>query len=106
MIATDEHPFWVADGTGRWVKAADLKPGMWLRTSAGTYTQVNTTTLETVHEQRVHDLTVADHHTYYVLAGSTPVLVHNWNPDRARCLLGCFFRVATARMTLRRTGFR
>ncbi|WSR43556.1 hypothetical protein OG196_33365 [Kitasatospora purpeofusca] len=30
-------------------------------------------------QQRVHNLTVSDLHTYYVLAGSTPVLVHNCN---------------------------
>ncbi|WP_242909192.1 polymorphic toxin-type HINT domain-containing protein [Actinomadura terrae] len=79
VIATDEHPFWVADGTGHWVKAADLKPGMWLRTSAGTYVQVKATQLQTVQHQRVHNLTVADHHTYYALAGATPILVHNCN---------------------------
>jgi hypothetical protein len=27
--------------------------------------------------QRMHDLTISDTHTYYVLAGTTPVLVHN-----------------------------
>ncbi|MFD8119086.1 HYD1 signature containing ADP-ribosyltransferase family protein [Streptomyces microflavus] len=27
----------------------------------------------------VYNLTVADTHTYYVLAGAPPVLVHNWS---------------------------
>ena len=27
----------------------------------------------------MHDLTIADTHTYYVVAGATPVLVHNCN---------------------------
>jgi hypothetical protein len=31
----------------------------------------------------MRDLTVADTHTYYVLAGKTPVLVHNNNCDLA-----------------------
>ncbi|MFI0405534.1 RHS repeat-associated core domain-containing protein [Actinomadura sp. 3N508] len=79
VIATDEHPFWVAGGAGRWVKAADLKPGMWLRTSAGTYTQITATKAWTKPGQRVHNLTVANDHTYYVAVGAIFVLVHNDN---------------------------
>jgi hypothetical protein len=30
---------------------------------------------------QVYNLTVADLHTYYVVAGDTPVLVHNCGPD-------------------------
>ncbi|WP_246273346.1 hypothetical protein [Phytohabitans houttuyneae] len=30
-----------------------------------------------VGEESMHDLTVADIHTYYVLAGTEPVLIHN-----------------------------
>ncbi|WP_344883499.1 SpvB/TcaC N-terminal domain-containing protein [Nonomuraea antimicrobica] len=78
ITATDGHPFWVAD-PGRWVDAEDLKPGMLLRTSAGTYVQVESVTAWTA-AQRVHNLTVADLHTYYVVAGGTPVLVHNSLP--------------------------
>lgn len=79
IIATDAHPFWVAGNLNRWVNASDLKPGMWLRTSAGTYVQVTATKHWTTHRQRVHNLTVADLHTYYVLAGTTPAPVHNDN---------------------------
>ncbi|MCF6526090.1 DNRLRE domain-containing protein [Streptomyces sp. JJ36] len=77
ITATDEHPFW-APKIGKWVDATDLKPGTWLRTSAGTWVKVTAiehTTLVT----RVYNLTIADTHTYYVLAGETPVLVHNTN---------------------------
>ncbi|MEU8804883.1 polymorphic toxin-type HINT domain-containing protein, partial [Spirillospora sp. NPDC048819] len=75
IIATEEHPFWLPD-YGRWANAEDLKPGMWLRTSTGTWTQITAAQTHTRH-QRVHNLTIADAHTYYVLAGSTSVLVHN-----------------------------
>ncbi|MEV1166985.1 DNRLRE domain-containing protein [Nonomuraea sp. NPDC049784] len=75
LTATDEHPFWVRD-LGRWVYAKDLQPGMWLRTSSGTYVQVKAVKKRTAH-QRVHNLTVADLHTYYVLAGTASVLAHN-----------------------------
>ncbi|CNE28938.1 Cell wall-associated polypeptide CWBP200 [Mycobacterium tuberculosis] len=89
LIATDTHPFWVAGDINAWVEAADLKPGMWLRTSSGTYVQVTAIKSRAVHHQRVHNLTVANLHTYYVLAGETPVLVHNSNCGRiGRELLG------------------
>ncbi|MEU9839389.1 RHS repeat-associated core domain-containing protein [Actinomadura sp. NPDC048032] len=77
VIATDNHPFWVAGDINAWVEAADLQPGMWLRTSAGTYVQVRAIDHWTTHHQRVHNLTVANFHTYYALASATPVLVHN-----------------------------
>ena len=75
VTATDNHPFWVADA-GIWVEAGDLRGGEWLRTSSGTWVQVTATTRR-VQPAVVHNLTVAEHHTYYVLAGTTPVLVHN-----------------------------
>jgi hypothetical protein len=78
VIATDGHPFWVAGDLKKWVKAADLKPGMWLRTGAGTFVQITAIKAWTEHEQ-VHNLTVDTDHTYYVEAGTTPVLVHNSN---------------------------
>jgi hypothetical protein len=62
---------------GKWIDATDLKPGQWLRTSAGTYVQVAAIKRWTSPGATVHNLTVSDAHTYYVLAGSTPVLVHN-----------------------------
>ncbi|GAA4227270.1 hypothetical protein GCM10022254_14550 [Actinomadura meridiana] len=77
VIATDHHPFWVAGDINTWVKATDLKPGMWLRTSAGTYVQITATNHTTAAHQRVHNLTIAIANTYYVEAGETPVLVHN-----------------------------
>ncbi|MCK2217509.1 DNRLRE domain-containing protein [Actinomadura sp. ATCC 31491] len=79
ITATDEHPFWVRD-RGAWVNAEDLEPGMWLRTSAGTYVQVKAVKKRTAHRQRVHNLTVAGAHSYYVLAGGVAVLVHNASP--------------------------
>lgn len=75
LISTTTHPFWVSS-ENRWVEAGDLKPGMTLRTPSG-----DTVTLTAIRHfdkrQRTHDLTVTGIHTYYVLAGNTPVLVHN-----------------------------
>ncbi|MDG4784879.1 RHS repeat-associated core domain-containing protein [Micromonospora sp. WMMD1102] len=75
VTATDEHPFWVA-GPRQWRDAKELKAGDLLRTAAGTYVQVVSAAQRSA-VQRVHNLTVDDLHTYYVLAGSEPVLVHN-----------------------------
>ncbi|QFG26876.1 hypothetical protein F7P10_06300 [Actinomadura sp. WMMB 499] len=77
VTATGNHPFWVAGDVGAWVEAADLEPGMWLRTGAGTHVQVTATDHRTAHDRRVHNLTVADLHTYHVRAGGTSALVHN-----------------------------
>ncbi|MFE1377871.1 restriction endonuclease fold toxin [Streptomyces sp. NPDC058740] len=75
ITATDGHPFW-APALGTWLKATDLKAGEWLRTSSGTWVQVTEVKRWTQHK-KVRNLTVASEHTYYVLAGATPVLVHN-----------------------------
>ncbi|MEU1734843.1 polymorphic toxin-type HINT domain-containing protein [Streptosporangium sp. NPDC020145] len=78
VIATEIHPFWVPE-LHRWVDARDLTPGMSLRTSAGTYVQISAIKKWSAY-QRVHNLTVADLHTYYVVAGAAPILVHNSGP--------------------------
>ncbi|MFV2099352.1 polymorphic toxin-type HINT domain-containing protein [Micromonospora sp. LOL_014] len=77
ITATDGHPFWVP-GLSEWVDAADLAVGQWLQTSAGTWVQITAVEHRT-EATRVHNLTIADIHTYYVVAGNTPVLVHNAN---------------------------
>lgn len=75
IVATDTHPFWVPE-LNEWVNAGNLQVGNYLRTSAGNHVKI----VELNHytkRQRTHDLTIDDVHTYYVLAGATPVLVHN-----------------------------
>ncbi|WTA40547.1 HINT domain-containing protein [Streptomyces sp. NBC_00846] len=69
------------------MKATDLHAGQWLQTSAGTYVQITAIERWTAQTATVHNLTVSDLHTYYVLAGASPVLVHNcgdkvWEPFR------------------------
>ncbi|MGS2590055.1 polymorphic toxin-type HINT domain-containing protein [Streptomyces hebeiensis] len=77
VTATDQHPFWVPE-LNEWIDATDLRAGKWLRTSAGTRVQITALNRWT-QSAMVHNLTVADIPTYYVLAGETPVLVHNVN---------------------------
>jgi hypothetical protein len=78
VTATDGHPFWVED-LKQWVKATNLQSGGWLRTNAGTDVQITEVKRWTSQSATVHNLTVSSLHTYYVLAGATPVLVHNCN---------------------------
>ncbi|MGW6565722.1 ricin-type beta-trefoil lectin domain protein [Streptomyces sp. NPDC054975] len=77
LTATAHHPFW-SESEKAWLDAGDLKPGMTLRTDTGA-----TVAVEAVRgyraDQDTYDLTVEYLHTYYVLAGATPVLVHNSN---------------------------
>jgi hypothetical protein len=77
LNTTQNHPFWDATAH-KWTDAKNLKPGhhlkVWDRGDV-TITRVANTT--GTHEMR--DLTVNELHTYYVLAGNTPVLVHNNN---------------------------
>ncbi|KOV76105.1 hypothetical protein ADL01_16825 [Streptomyces sp. NRRL WC-3618] len=77
LTATHEHPFWVPS-LGQWVAAGSLAPDMTLRTPDGTTVTVLANRSYSDHV-RTYNLTVDDLHTYYVLAGETPVLVHNSN---------------------------
>ncbi|MFE4537417.1 polymorphic toxin-type HINT domain-containing protein [Streptomyces scopuliridis] len=77
LTATYEHPFW-SPSEKAWLGAAELKPGMTLLTDDGDTVIVTANRASTRHA-RTYNLTVDDLHTYYVLAGQTPVLVHNSN---------------------------
>ncbi|MFF7159617.1 RHS repeat-associated core domain-containing protein [Streptomyces sp. NPDC008139] len=75
VTATDGHPFWAPD-VGAWIDAGHLTSGQWLRTSGGTWVQV-TAVRHRMQHTTVYNLTVDGPHTYYVLAGSAALLVHN-----------------------------
>ncbi|MET8831730.1 polymorphic toxin-type HINT domain-containing protein [Streptomyces sp. NPDC004610] len=78
LTATHEHPFW-SPSEDDWIEAADLTAGMTLRTDDGT-TVIVTGNRGYTKRATTYNLTVDDLHTYYVLAGETPVLVHNSGP--------------------------
>ncbi|WP_018253668.1 RHS repeat-associated core domain-containing protein [Salinispora mooreana] len=84
ITATDGHPFWVPE-LGEWIDATDLRSGQWLRTSSGTYVQITAIDRWDVLQATVHNLTVANIHTYYVVAGTTQVLVHNTGGSGHMC---------------------
>ncbi|WP_326551630.1 ricin-type beta-trefoil lectin domain protein [Micromonospora sp. NBC_01813] len=76
ITATDGHPFWVPQ-LDEWIDATDLQPGQWLHTSTGTWVQITAIQRWTVPRAAVHNLTISHVHTYHVMAGTIPVLVHN-----------------------------
>ncbi|WP_438290798.1 RHS repeat-associated core domain-containing protein [Streptomyces sp. HUAS TT7] len=84
ITSTQHHPYW--DATGKqWVDAADLKPGEQLRQPDGTLTTV--VNVRNYHRAvTTYNLTVDHIHTYYVLAGATPILVHNCAAGRPKNL--------------------
>lgn len=87
LTATHEHPFW-SPSKQEWVEARHLAKGMTLLTDKGEIVQILGNRAFARHA-RTYNLTVDDLHTYYVLAGETPVLVHNSNcPGVGRDLIG------------------
>jgi hypothetical protein len=75
LEATYNHPFWV-DNRNSWVDAQDLTIGDHLHAADGAPAVVGTIGRRDA-VATVYNLTVDDVHTFYVLAGKTPVLVHN-----------------------------
>ncbi|MCM2419637.1 RHS repeat-associated core domain-containing protein [Streptomyces sp. RKAG293] len=80
ITTTWHHPFWDATHH-RWTDAKDLTPGTELRQPDGrTLTVLG---VRNYHSTGItYDLTVTDLHTYFVLVGIAPVLVHNCGPGR------------------------
>ncbi|MGW5256454.1 polymorphic toxin-type HINT domain-containing protein [Streptomyces sp. NPDC004012] len=85
IVATDHHPF-RTEHPDHWADAADLESGMWLRGDNGTHVRITNVDAWTAQE-KVYNLTVDELHTYYVLAGSTPLLVHNAKKDKCSLLI-------------------
>ncbi|MEU2426088.1 ricin-type beta-trefoil lectin domain protein [Streptomyces sp. NPDC007851] len=78
LTSTPGHRMFVV-GRG-WTLASDLRPGENLRGPDGTLRAVAAVRDQSDAKPRnVYDLTVSGLHTFYAVAGETPVLVHNCN---------------------------
>ncbi|MBW6439213.1 RHS repeat protein [Actinoplanes hulinensis] len=75
LVTTEDHPFW-SETDQAWRDAQLLERGDLIRTPTGTVV-VDGMDEESREYAPAYNLTVADLHTYYVLAGKAPVLVHN-----------------------------
>jgi len=79
LTTTEDHPFWNHTDQ-QWQRADNLDPGDHLLTATGETLPATGIDWATTQHDTAYNLTVADIHTYYVLAGNTPVLVHNTCP--------------------------
>ncbi|WP_435192926.1 polymorphic toxin-type HINT domain-containing protein [Streptomyces sp. NRRL F-5630] len=77
LHTTAHHPFW-DDTHHAWLRADELTAGDHLNTSDDKHVKVYAVTV-VPGAATMYNLTVDELHTYYVLAGTTPVLVHNCN---------------------------
>ncbi|MFC1419706.1 DddA-like double-stranded DNA deaminase toxin [Streptacidiphilus cavernicola] len=79
VTSTQNHPYW-DETQGTFVRAADLVAGDALQTGGS-----EPATVEAVRNytgaKATYDLGIEGVHTYYVMAGTTPVLVHNNDCD-------------------------
>ncbi|MEU6848593.1 polymorphic toxin-type HINT domain-containing protein [Actinacidiphila alni] len=72
---TSHHPFW-DDTSHTWVEAGQLTLGHTLKTAANGHIRV-VAIASRPGAASMYNLTIEQLHTYYVLTGDTPVLVHN-----------------------------
>jgi hypothetical protein len=77
ITTTYHHPFYDVTQSA-FVDADQLKPGDLLQSTEGAEAQVTSTHLFHA-TTTTYDLTIDGLHTYYILAGTTPILVHNCN---------------------------
>ncbi len=80
LHTTTGHLFW-DDTLHTWIPANHLTPGHALETPTDSHATVASTEVTPGSGNR-YNLTVDQLHTYYVLAGTTPVLVHNATPGQ------------------------
>jgi RHS repeat-associated protein len=76
ITTTEDHPFWNRTDQ-QWQQAGSLDHGDELLAANGTAPTVVGLLGYTERRGSAYDLSVSDVHTYYVLTGDTPVLVHN-----------------------------
>jgi hypothetical protein len=98
IVATANHPFW-SPASRRWAEARDFAAADLLESVEGRQVRVTAIALAS-RPMTVYNLTVGDLHTYFVVAGDVPVLVHNCLP-MSRWVVR---RVTLLEITRRRIG--
>jgi RHS repeat-associated protein len=74
VSTTEHHQIWEAR-SHHWVEAGELQPGDKFETLTGNLTIAKVRS--SIEQGATYDLAIDSLHTYYVLAGTTPILVHN-----------------------------
>jgi hypothetical protein len=80
LTTTDDHPFW-NETDRQWQEARQLSNGDQIFTGTPAVLTVEGLDWAAARQNLSYNLTVADLHTYYVLADGSPVLVHNFGSD-------------------------
>ncbi|MET9466916.1 polymorphic toxin-type HINT domain-containing protein [Streptomyces sp. NPDC006544] len=89
ITSTYHHPYW-SESRHQWIDAGELKVGEELRQPSGTTLTVNAVSSYR-YAVTTYNFTVDDFHTYYVMVGNAPVLVHNSGIASLDDLRGGFF---------------
>jgi hypothetical protein len=76
IVATEGHPFFI-QSQDRWLNASELRSGDVMRDIQSGVTVTVASVRARTAAAVVYNLTISSVHTYYVLAGQSPVLVHN-----------------------------
>jgi hypothetical protein len=76
VLSTGRHPFWTQRG---WVAAEELVSADLLMDSAGMLSAIDSIAIES-RDTPTFNLSVKNVHTYFVVAGKKPLLVHNVDP--------------------------
>ncbi|GAA3817422.1 RHS repeat-associated core domain-containing protein [Amycolatopsis tucumanensis] len=95
IVTTAHHLFWDTT-THAWTEAAALKPAEQLDTPGDGHAAVLAVRVYTG-TLRTYNLTIDTVHTYYVVAGSAPVLVHNSGGPCKEVVMGGFVSFEQAR---------
>lgn len=77
LTATSEHPIFTSRGPAQWKSADEIGAGEVLQQATQARARVLHVDGPQVFSQRVHNLTVANLHTYFVAVDDGTVLVHN-----------------------------
>jgi hypothetical protein len=79
LKVTPNHPLWVVN-RAEWVAAGDLRAGDLLLDDDGSTVRIGSVQRVLQRGMDVHNLTVDDIHTYFVVVGGSSLLVHNTGP--------------------------
>jgi len=82
VTTTEDHPYWNSTDQ-QWQQAQELDPGDILLAANGRTVRASGLRADTVRTAMAFTLSVDDLHTYYVLVGDAPVLVHNCPASKA-----------------------
>ncbi|GIM66440.1 type IV secretion protein Rhs [Amorphoplanes auranticolor] len=80
IVTTEDHPYWNKTAK-QWQRADSIPIGDELQSGSGNAVTVQGFDTNSRHFDAAYNLTVDELHTFFVVVGNTPVLVHNCDRD-------------------------